>query len=204
LTNPKSKTKISAKSPVKSPAKKAVLEKPLSKKSTKPKSAASKPAAKAYKLKIGDSAPGFSLASTSGKTTALKDFSGRYIVFYFYPKDNTPGCTLEGQDFKKLYGAFQKLGCDIVGVSKDSLKSHEGFKKKFSFPFELLVDEDGALCSAFDVIQLKKLYGREFMGIERSTFLVGPKGKILGEWRKLKVDGHAQAVLDLLKQQAKG
>jgi thioredoxin-dependent peroxiredoxin len=171
---------------------------------TATKSPAPEASAKAYKLKIGDSAPGFSIPSTSGKTAALKDFSGRYVVFYFYPKDNTPGCTLEGQDFKKLYGAFQKLGCDIVGVSKDSLKSHESFKKKFSFPFELLVDEDGVLCSAFDVIQLKKLYGREFMGIERSTFLVSPKGKIVGEWRKLKVDGHAQAVLDLLKQQAKG
>lgn len=159
--------------------------------------------AKSYKLTVGDSVPDFSLASTSGKTESLKDFSGRYLVLYFYPKNNTPGCTLEGQDFKKLSGSFKKLNCAILGVSKDSLKSHEGFKKKFSFPFELLVDEDGELCRAFDVIQMKKLYGREFMGIERSTFLIHPKGKIVGEWRKLKVDGHAQAVLDHLKKQSK-
>ena len=159
---------------------------------------------KSYKVSVGDAAPGFSLTSTSGKKETLKDFTGRYVVLYFYPKDNTPGCTLEGQDFKRLHSAFQKQNCEIVGVSKDSLKSHEGFKKKFSFPFELLVDEEGELCGAFDVIQMKKLYGREFMGIERSTFLINPKGKIVGEWRKLKVDGHAQSVLDLLKQQNKG
>ena len=153
-------------------------------------------AAKAsYKLGIGDKAPNFSAPSTSGAALGLKSFSGQALVIYFYPKDNTPGCTLEGHDFRKLYPQFKKAGAEVIGVSRDNMKSHEGFKAKCGFPFELLADEDGKLCGAFDVIQMKSLYGRKFLGIERSTFLVSPDGRIAAQWRKVRVAGHADEVL---------
>jgi thioredoxin-dependent peroxiredoxin len=149
-----------------------------------------------YKLAVGDKAPSFRLPATSGQTVSLADLKGHPFVLYFYPKDNTPGCTLEGQDFKRLQKKFSKLDCTILGVSKDSIAAHEKFREKCGFPFELLSDEDGQLCAAFDVIQEKSLYGRKFIGIERSTFFIDAKGVVRGEWRKVKVNGHAEAVLD--------
>lgn len=139
--------------------------------------------------------PAFSVAATSDLTLKAKDLKGRKTVIYFYPKDNTPGCTTEGSDFRDLYKDFQKAGCDIYGVSKDSLRSHENFRKKLGLPFELISDEDETFCRLFDVIKLKKMYGREFEGIERSTFLIDTDGKLRTEWRKVKVKGHASDVL---------
>ena len=156
----------------------------------------------AYKIKPGDAAPDVKVPATSGRELSMKDFKGKSVVLYFYPKDNTPGCTLEGHDFRRLHKEFQAAGCEILGVSKDSVRSHEGFKSKCGFPFELLSDESGALCKAFDVIQMKSLYGRKFEGIERSTFVIGKDGKIQREWRKVKVGGHADEVLAFVKEQA--
>lgn len=120
-------------------------------------------------------------------------------MLYFYPKDNTSGCTLEGQDFKRLYAKFQALGAEVIGVSRDSMKSHQNFCEKFGLPFPLLSDENGAICKAFDVIQMKSLYGRKFEGIERSTFIIDARGFIAFEWRKVNVNGHADAVLEAMK-----
>ena len=153
-----------------------------------------------YKIGIGSPAPTFRRPVTGGTEVNLADLKGSNVVLYFYPKDNTSGCTLEGQDFKKLEKQFRKLDCEIFGVSRDSLTSHEKFKEKCGFPFELVSDEDETLCRAFDVIQMKSLYGRKFEGIERSTFLIDKKGVIRGEWRKVKVPGHAEAVLTFAKQ----
>jgi len=148
---------------------------------------------------IGKSAPDLTLPATSGKTIRLKELAGRSCVLYFYPKDNTPGCTTEGQNFRDLHGAFQALGCEIFGVSRDSLKSHESFKAKMSFPFELISDTDETACEAFDVIRMKNMYGRQVRGIERSTFVVDSKGIVRREWRGVKVPGHAQEVLEFVK-----
>ena len=164
-------------------------------KTTAPKAAA-KAANKspvAYKLNEGDTVPAFNGASTSHQT--IGHGSNKKYVLYFYPKDNTPGCTLEGQDFRRLYKDFQKVAVAIIGVSHDSVASHEKFKAKCDFPFDLLSDEDGSICKAFDVIQMKSMYGRDFEGIERSTFLIAG-GKIRKAWRKVRVDGHVQEVLD--------
>ena len=139
--------------------------------------------------------PAFSLPATGGRNWKLSDSSGRKLVVYFYPKDNTSGCTLEGQAFRDLYAKFRKAGADIVGVSPDSVVSHEKFKAKFEFPFDLLADEDKALARAFDVWKEKSMYGRKYMGIERSTFLIDDKGVLRREWRKVKVPGHAEEVL---------
>ena len=128
-------------------------------------------------------------------TISLADLKGHNIVIYFYPKDNTPGCTTEGQTFRDLYKEFQKANTLIYGVSKDSLKSHENFKAKQAFPFELVSDPQEKLCKLFDVIKLKKLYGKEYFGIERSTFLLDKAGILRQEWRKVKVAGHAEEVL---------
>lgn len=128
-------------------------------------------------------------------TISLADLKGHNIVIYFYPKDNTPGCTTEGQTFRDLYKEFQKANTLIYGVSKDSLKSHENFKAKQDFPFELVSDPQEKLCKLFDVIKLKKLYGKEYFGIERSTFLLDKAGILRQEWRKVKVAGHAEEVL---------
>jgi len=141
----------------------------------------------------------FSTPATSGKTFKLSDFAGHPVVLYFYPKDNTPGCTTEGQQFRDLYPAFAKQGAVIAGISRDSLKSHEGFKSKMGFPFELISDADEKLCAQFDVMKLKNMYGKQVRGIERSTFLIGRDGTLVREWRKVKVDGHAQEVLDAVK-----
>lgn len=142
--------------------------------------------------------PPFSAQATTGEITS-EMFKGRYTVLYFYPKDNTSGCTMEGRDFAALYTQFKEASCEVIGVSRDSIKSHTNFCNKQGFPFALISDGEEALCKAFDVIKLKKLYGREYMGIERSTFLINPQGVVCAEWRKVKVAGHAQAVLDHLK-----
>ncbi len=154
-----------------------------------------------YKFGPGDKVPSFKVPDSTGAMRSLTEFKGKYLVLYFYPKDNTPGCTQEGQDFKRLYSQFQKAGCEILGISKDSVRSHAGFRGKHGFPFELLSDSDEVLCRAFDVIQMKSLYGRKFEGVERSTFVVGRDGKVLKEWRKVKVNGHAEEVLEFVKSQ---
>ena len=141
----------------------------------------------------------FKCAATGDKTVQLKNLRGQKVVIYFYPKDSTPGCTTEGQDFRDLHSKFRRQKTVVLGVSRDSLASHEKFKAKHKFPFDLLADEDEKLCRKFDVIKEKSLYGRKFMGIERSTFLIGEDGKLKHEWRKVKVKGHAQAVLDTVK-----
>ncbi len=147
---------------------------------------------------VGEKATTMIRPSTGGKNVSLQDFKGNRVVIYFYPKDSTPGCTLEGQDFKHLSAQFAAKNTVILGVSKDSLKSHESFKEKCGFPFDLIVDEDESFCRAFDVIKLKKLYGREYVGIERSTFVINEDGLILKEWRKVKVSGHAEEVLEYI------
>ena len=141
----------------------------------------------------------FKAAATSEQTVQLKDLRGKNVVIYFYPKDSTPGCTTEGQDFRDLHAKFKRANTVIFGVSRDSLASHEKFKAKQSFPFELISDPDEKLCNKFDVIKEKSLYGKKFMGIERSTFLIDAEGKLRAEWRKLKVKGHAEAVLAAVK-----
>ena len=139
------------------------------------------------------------LALSGGDTAKLSDFAGQWLVLYFYPKDSTPGCTTEGNDFNALLPKFRKLGATVLGVSRDSLKSHQNFCAKQGFRFDLVSDADEKLCNAFGVIKPKKLYGREFIGIERSTFLIDPTGRVVEAWRPVKVPGHAQAVLDALK-----
>ena len=137
----------------------------------------------------------FSVPSTGG-TFTLSAHRGHPVILYFYPKDNTPGCTMEGSQFRDLYKQFGKLGAVLVGVSRDSLKSHQNFKTKMNFPFELLADIEEKLCTQFGVIKMKNMYGKQVRGIERSTFLIGPDGKLVSEWRKVKADGHAQEVLN--------
>ena len=147
-------------------------------------------------IELGDKLPALRLAASGGKTITLnKDYAGKRLVVYFYPKDNTPGCTLEGQDFTRLYGAFQKANTDIVGVSKDSVKAHDNFCAKFGFPYLLLADTEGALCDAFGAIVEKSMYGKKYMGIDRCTFLFSEKGKLLQTWRSVKAKGHAEEVL---------
>jgi peroxiredoxin Q/BCP len=140
----------------------------------------------------------FSLPATSGITFTLSAARGKNLVIYFYPKDNTPGCTTEAQQFRDLYAQFQQANCEIVGVSRDSLKSHENFKTAFSLPFELLSDSEETVCELFGVMKQKNMYGKEVCGIERSTFVFDSKGVLRHEWRKLKADGHAQEILDFV------
>jgi thioredoxin-dependent peroxiredoxin len=131
---------------------------------------------------------------------SLADYKGKYLILYFYPKDSTPGCTLEGQDFRDNYAKFKALNAEILGVSRDSLKSHDNFKCKQEFPFELISDTDETLCKAFDVIKMKNMYGKQVLGIERSTFLIDPEGNVAKEWRKVSVKGHCEQVLAALKE----
>ena len=154
-------------------------------------------------VSIGKKVANFSLPATGDRTLSLKDFSGTHLVLYFYPKDNTPGCTLEGQDFRDAYQKFKRAGAEVVGVSRDSAKTHENFKAKQNFPFALLADVNEALCKQFDVIREKTLYGRKFMGVERSTFLIDDKGVLRKEWRKVQVKGHVQEVLHAVKSLSK-
>ncbi len=144
---------------------------------------------------VGKKIPAFTVTTTASPKLTNKDLAGRPYVLYFYPKDDTPGCTLEGQGFRDQHAKFGKLKVRILGVSRDSLESHAKFQKKYNLPFELVSDPDEKLCKLFDVIKMKNMYGRKVLGIERSTFLVDADGVLRKEWRKVKVDGHVDAVL---------
>ncbi len=152
----------------------------------------------------GSPVPDFTTSATGGKTVRLAELKGKWVVLYFYPKDHTPGCTLEGRAFRDHYRAFQELGAEIFGVSRDSLKTHENFKARQQFPFELISDPEGELCRLFGVLKPKKMFGREYLGIERSTFLIDPEGQLVAEWRKVKVKGHADEVLAKLRALQQG
>ena len=153
----------------------------------------------AGKLAVGKAVPAFSLPSTSGEPWSSADAAGSKLVVYFYPKDMTSGCTLESQQFRDLHPAFRRAGVAIVGISRDGIASHKKFRQKERLPFDLLSDEDEEVCKLFDVIREKSLYGRKYMGIERSTFLIDGKGVLRQEWRKVKVQGHAEEVLEAAK-----
>lgn len=148
---------------------------------------------------LGKPVPDFSLAATGGTTFRLSDARGSKLALYFYPKDNTPGCTTEGADFRDRHKAFKRAGCEVYGVSRDSVKSHVGFKAKMQFPFDLLSDPDEEVCNVFGVMKLKNMYGRKVRGIERSTFVLDGKGVLVREWRGVKVPGHAEEVLNFVK-----
>ena len=150
-------------------------------------------------VSIDSKVANFSLPATGDTEISLKDFKGKRLVLYFYPKDNTPGCTLEGQDFRDLHAEFRAAGAEILGVSRDSVKVHEGFKSKQGFTFDLLSDAEEALCRQFDVIHEKNMYGRKVMGVVRSTFLIDEAGILRKEWRKVRVKGHAAEVLEAVK-----
>ena len=141
----------------------------------------------------------FALPSTGGATFRLMERRGRKLVLYFYPKDNTPGCTVEGSDFRDRHKDFARAGAEVYGISRDSVKSHEGFKAKMKFPFELLSDADESACALFGVIKMKNMYGRKVRGIERSTFVIDGEGRIAREWRGVKVPGHVEEVLNFVK-----
>lgn len=143
----------------------------------------------------GDKAPSFKLQADGDKTISLSDYKGKKLVIYFYPKDNTPGCTNESKDFRDHIDAFKKAGAEVLGVSKDSVASHNKFKAKFELPFHLLSDPEGEMCEAYGTWVEKNMYGKKYMGIERSTFLIDEKGKLAAVWRKVKVPGHVKAVL---------
>lgn len=145
---------------------------------------------------VGDPAPEFDLPTNGGGTLTMRDLAGRKVALYFYPKDNTPGCTTEGQDFRDRISEFEANDTVIFGVSRDSLRVHTNFRAKHEFPFQLISDPDETLCKHFDVIKLKKLYGKEYMGIDRSTFLIDKEGVLRREWRSVKVKGHVDEVLE--------
>ena len=148
---------------------------------------------------LGKAVQDFTSPSTGSGPFRLSEHRGKKLVLYFYPKDNTPGCTLEGGDFRDRYKDFRKAGAEVVGVSRDSLKSHEGFKQKMQFPFELLSDAEEALCNQFGVIKMKNMYGKKVRGIERSTFVLDKDGVVAREWRGVKVPGHVEEVLSFVK-----
>jgi len=148
---------------------------------------------------LNQTVPDFEIEATGDKTIKLSDLRGKRVVLYFYPKDNTPGCTLEGQNFRDNITQFDQLNTVIFGISRDSIKMHENFKKKQEFPFDLLSDPDETVCQLFGVIQLKKLYGKEYMGVDRSTFLIDENGVLKQEWRKVKVKQHVEEVLSAIK-----
>jgi peroxiredoxin Q/BCP len=152
-----------------------------------------------FMVKLGKKVANFSLPATGGDNLSLEDFKGRNLILYFYPKDSTPGCTLEGQNFRDSHALFRDHNTEILGVSRDNLKAHENFKAKQGFPFELLSDQDETLCRQFDVIHEKNMYGRKVMGIVRSTFLIDGEGVLRREWRKVRVKGHVDAVLDAVR-----
>ena len=148
---------------------------------------------------LGKKVPAFKLPATSESEVSVANMKGKKAVIYFYPKDSTSGCTREGEDFRDNYKKFKRAGVEIFGVSRDSLKSHEKFKEKYEFPFELISDSEEVLCKIFDVMKMKNMYGRKFLGIERSTFVVDEAGKLVHEWRKVKVPGHVEEVLAYVK-----
>ena len=151
------------------------------------------------KTLVGKKCPSFEAECTSNMRLSNKDFIGKNLILYFYPKDSTPGCTSEGQDFRDRYKLFKNLNTEIIGISRESIKSHENFKLKQSFPFELLSDPEEKVCKAFDVMKLKSMYGREYIGVDRSTFLISTNGVVLKEWRSVKVKGHVDDVLSSVK-----
>jgi peroxiredoxin Q/BCP len=153
------------------------------------------------KIEINSPVPDLTLEGTNNTTFSISNFAGKNLIIYFYPKDSTPGCTNESIDFKDNYDVFQKLNTEIFGISRDSLKSHEKFKAKYSFPFELLSDADEIACDLFDVIKMKNMYGKKVRGIERSTFLINTEGKLINEWRGVKVNGHIQELIKFLQNQ---
>ncbi|ALG68260.1 peroxiredoxin [Beggiatoa leptomitoformis] len=153
-------------------------------------------------LVIGESLPPVSLPATGDKTIHLPDCRGQVLVLYFYPRDDTPGCTQEGQDFRDHFAAFQAKNALILGVSRDSVKKHEKFKSKYEFPFDLLADEEETLCNVFDIVKPKNMYGKQVRGIERSTFIFDKEGILRYEWRKVKVPDHVQTVLAALDKLA--
>ena len=148
---------------------------------------------------VGLKVPEFELASTGSRTFKLSQEQGSPLVLYFYPRDNTPGCTTEGQEFRDLHDEFARRGCAVYGVSRDTIKSHEGFKSRMNFPFELLSDTDESVCNLFGVMKMKNMYGRKVRGVERSTFVIDRHGVVRREWRGLKVPGHAREVLEFIK-----
>lgn len=150
-------------------------------------------------VELNKTVPDFEAPATGDQLVRLADFRGKNVVIYFYPKDNTPGCTTEGQDFRDRMQAFAELDTEIFGVSRDGLKAHENFRTKHEFPFHLISDKDEELCKLFDVIKLKKLYGKEYLGIDRSTFLIDANGVLRNEWRGVRVKGHADEVLEAVK-----
>lgn len=151
-------------------------------------------------IAIGSAVPDFEALSTGDKTVKLSDYKDKNLVIYFYPKDNTPGCTQEGQSFRDNIEKFTALNAVIIGVSRDTVRVHEGFKCKQGFPFDLLSDPDEKLCQLFDVIKMKNMYGKQVRGIERSTFLIDPQGVLIHEWRKVKVKSHCEEVLHVLHE----
>lgn len=153
------------------------------------------------KIEINSPVPELTLEGTNNTTFSISNYVGKNLVIYFYPKDSTPGCTNESIDFKDNYDIFQKLNTEIFGISRDSLKSHEKFKAKYGFPFELLSDADEIACNLFDVIKMKNMYGKKVRGIERSTFLINTEGKLINEWRGVKVNGHVQELIEFLQNQ---
>ena len=186
------------------PVKKAAASNKTATKSAASKAARAKKtparqAAGGAKVAVGKKVPAFSSLVTGGGSWKSSTAAGKNLVIYFYPRDNTPGCTKEGEAFRDLAPAFAKANTAILGVSPDSIASHEKFKAKYGFPFELLSDEAQQLCQLFDVIREKSLYGRKFIGVERSTFLIDSSGVLRQEWRKVKVPGHAEAVLEAAK-----
>lgn len=150
-------------------------------------------------IMLNQTVPDFELPATSGVTFKLSNYQGKALVIYFYPKDNTPGCTTQGMQFRDNYAAFQAANAEIVGVSRDHLKSHENFKAKFTLPFELLADTEELACGIFGVMKMKNMYGKQVRGVERSTFIIDKNGKLIREWRGVKVDGHALEVLNFIK-----
>ena len=148
---------------------------------------------------VGLKVPDFEIGSTGNTTFRLSARAGRTLVLYFYPKDNTPGCTNEGEQFRDLHREFARIDCTVLGVSRDTVKSHENFKSKMSFPFDLLADPDEVLCQQFGVMKLKNMYGKQVRGIERSTFVIDRAGEVCRQWRGVKVPGHAQEVLEFVR-----
>ena len=195
-TAKKKTTKKVAKKVTKKAAKKKVVKKKTAKKAT------AKPTnLKVYTAKtaVGKKVPSFTVPQTGDTTFKLSDHKGKMLVIYFYPKDSTPGCTVEGHDFTKLHKKFKAAGAEVFGVSRDSLRSHENFKSKQNYSIELLSDEDEKMCAIFGVIKLKNMYGKKVRGIDRSTFLIDENGKLIQEWRGVKVPGHADEVFEAVK-----
>ena len=152
------------------------------------------------KAKLGNKLPAFTAPATGDQTIRSVELRGKNVVLYFYPKDNTPGCTTEGQDFRDQHAKFRRQNTVVLGVSRDSLRSHENFRSKHGFPFDLIADEDEKLCQMFDVIKMKNMYGKKVRGIERSTFLIDSEGRLVREWRKVRVAGHVDEVLEAVKE----